>query len=105
MKNTDGDVSYLPVVDNKTFENECFGVIFYNDGTGVIRDIEGVEYDYFEYEENDNGNFLMITSDTEGIFDDEDAYIYFYVQTGNDNFRVMSLEYGNNVYNAYSYEY
>ena len=105
MKNTDGEISYLPIVDNETFENECFGVIFYNDGTGVIRDIEGVEYDYFEYEENENGNFLMITSDTEGIFDDEDAYIYFYEETDNDYFRVMYLEYGNNVYNAYSYAY
>ncbi|MBR6345232.1 MAG: right-handed parallel beta-helix repeat-containing protein, partial [Lachnospiraceae bacterium] len=105
MKNTDGEISYLPIVDNETFENECFGVIIYNDGTGVIRDIEGVEYDYFEYEENENGNFLMITSDTEGIFDDEDAYIYFYEETDNDYFRVMYLEYGNNVYNAYSYAY
>ena len=105
VKTVDGEDTYLPVVDRKTFERECFGVILYNDGTGVIRDIEGVDYDYFDYEENENGNFLLITSDTEGLFDDDEAYIYFYEEDGYENFRVMYLEYGDTVYKAFSYYY
>ena len=72
-----GDEQSIPYADPETFERSFLFVCFFDDGTGFIRGLYGEEDKlYFTYSQNNNGNFIDISSDGYSLFDDAEGYVY-----------------------------